>query len=173
MVGMPGAAVSNMNPPTVALLAPASWLIGLAVLVRDPVTRWLGRGRVWLAVVAANGVVMTVFLWHLTALFLGYGIWLGLCGSLPAAGSALWWQTRPAWLAGLAVICLLLVAAFRRAERPGAAAGLARSGSCHAASRPARLSRPSVPPPAAWGCWVCPRPVRSSRAAQSPSSSCR
>ncbi len=118
MVGMPGQAVSNMNPPTVALLAHAIWLIGLAVLLRGPISRWLQRGQVWTAVIAANGVVMTVFLWHLAALFAGYGLWLGLGGSLPAAGSALWWQTRPVWLAGLALICLLLVATFRRAERP-------------------------------------------------------
>lgn len=129
MVGMPGAEVSNMNPPTVALLAHAVWLIGLALLVRDPFTQWLQRGRVWTAVVAANGVVMTVFLWHLTALFAGYGMWLWLDGSLPPAGSPQWWLTRPAWLAGLALICLLLVALFRRAERPrlGSARGPARS----------------------------------------------
>lgn len=118
MVGMPGEPVSNMNPPTVALLAHAVWLIGLAVLLREPVGRWLQSGRMWTVVIAANGVVMTVFLWHLTALFVAYGLWLGHGGSLPAAGSALWWQTRPAWLAGLALICLLLVVAFRRAERP-------------------------------------------------------
>jgi len=115
MVGMPGEAVSNMNPPTVALLAHAIWLIGLALLMRRPLTRWLQGGRVWTVVIAANGVVMTVFLWHLTALFLGYGIWLGLGGSLPAPGSVPW-QTRPVWLAALVLVCLVLVAAFRRAE---------------------------------------------------------
>lgn len=125
MVGMPGQAVSNMNPPTVALLAHAVWLIGLAVLVRDRLTRWLRHARVWTAVVAANGVVMTAFLWHLTALFCGYGAWLWLGRSLPAAGSALWWQTRPLWLVGLAVICLLLVKLFRRAERPAPRSNLA------------------------------------------------
>ncbi len=118
MVGMPGEAVTNMNPPTVALLAHAVWLIGLALLVREPVTRWLDNVRVWTAVVAANGVVMTVFLWHLTALFAGYGVWLWLGGHVAPAGSSLWWQTRPAWLAGFAVLCLVLVTAFRRVERP-------------------------------------------------------
>lgn len=81
------------RPPTVALLAHAVWLIGLAVLARGPVTRWLRRARVWTAVVVANGVVMTVFLWHLTALFLGDAGWLAL-------------------------VCLVLVATFSRAERP-------------------------------------------------------
>ncbi len=120
MVGMPGERVSNMNPPTVALLAHAGWLIGLALLLRGRVSRWLRRRRVWTAVIAANGVAMTVFLWHLTALFCAYALLLGLGAGawLPPVGSPIWWATRPLWLFALAVLCLLLVVAFRRAERP-------------------------------------------------------
>ncbi|MDQ6875115.1 MAG: acyltransferase [Actinomycetota bacterium] len=120
MVGMPGERVSNMNPPTVALLAHAVWLVGLALLLRGPLSRWLRHRRVWTAVIAANGVVMTVFLWHLTALFAVYAVILGggWAGMLPAAGSPWWWGTRPLWLAGLAAVGLVLVAVCRRAERP-------------------------------------------------------
>lgn len=121
MVGLPGAPVSNMNPPTLALVAHGTWLAGLVVLARGPVTRWLRRPRVWTAVVAANGVVMTVFLWHLTALFgLAEG-WVFLDGPLPAAGGASWWLLRPFWLGLLIVVLVPLVAAVRRFERPAVA----------------------------------------------------
>ena len=118
MVGLPGAPVSNMNPPTLALVAHGAWLTGLVVLARGPVTRWLRRPRVWTAVVAANGVVMTVFLWHLTALFVLAEAWVLVDGPLPAAGTAGWWLLRPFWLGLLIVVLVPLVAAVRRFERP-------------------------------------------------------
>ncbi|GAA0218806.1 acyltransferase [Cryptosporangium japonicum] len=127
MVGLPGAPVSNMNPPTLALVAHGAWLTGLVVLARGPVTRWLARPSVWTGVVAANGVVMTVFLWHLTALFaLAAAVSVGL--PTPAAGGALWWATRPLWLAVLVALLLPLVLVFRRFERPAAARPGGRSG---------------------------------------------
>ncbi len=86
MVGMPGDRVSNMSPPTVALAAHAIWLIGLVLVLRAPVTRWLDRPRVWTAVVAANGVVMTTFLWHLTALFAAYAALLAAGFTPPTVG---------------------------------------------------------------------------------------
>lgn len=47
MVGMPGEKVSNMAPPTLCILALTCWLVGLVMALRTPVTRWLGRVRVW------------------------------------------------------------------------------------------------------------------------------
>lgn len=117
MVGLPGERVSNMNPPTLALAAHAVWLIGLAVLVRAPVTRWLARPRVWTTVVAANGVVMTTFLWHLTALFAGQALVLAAGLPQPQAFSASWWGSRPGWIALLALVCAGMVALLRGAER--------------------------------------------------------
>ena len=119
MVGMPGERVSNMNPPTEALAAHALWLIGLAVLVREPVSQWLAGRRVWTVVIAANGVVMTVFLWHLTALFVGQAVLLALRLPVPPAASAGWWLSRPVWIALLALVCAGLVSLFRWAEPAG------------------------------------------------------
>ncbi|MFI5957018.1 acyltransferase [Cryptosporangium sp. NPDC051539] len=136
MVGLPGAPVSNMNPPTLALVAHGAWLTGLVVLGRGPVTRWLGRRRVWTAVVAANGVVMTVFLWHLTALFVVAGVVVaGL--PVPAPGGAVWWATRPVWVAVLAAVLVPLVLAARRFERPAV-----RPEAPAAAGRPRRRGGP-------------------------------
>jgi hypothetical protein len=117
MVGMPGAPVSNMNPPTVALLAHATWLTGAVLLLRGPLTTWLNRPRVWLRVVVVNTVTMTVFLWHLSALFLGW-VLLSVTGvPQPDPGGPWWWLTRPLWIAGLAVLTTGFVLLWRRAER--------------------------------------------------------
>jgi acyltransferase-like protein len=128
MVGMPGEKVSNMSPPTLALAACATWLIGLVLVLRGPVTRWLARPGVWRGVVTANGLAMTAFLWHLTAMFAATALTMGL--PQPAVGSGTWWLMRPLWIGGLLALTAALVLAFRRADRPRAASvsGSSRSG---------------------------------------------
>lgn len=134
MVGMPGEKVSNMSPPTFALVMCAVALIGLTMLVRGPLTRWLGRPAVWRGVVAANGLAMTAFLWHLTAMLLATAAVLALGWAGPEAGSTAWWLLRPVWLAVLAAVTAALVAVFRAADRPrpttvgGSRNGLAMAG---------------------------------------------
>jgi hypothetical protein len=118
MVGVPGERISNMSPPTVALLAHAIWLIGLVLLVREPVSRWLRRSRVWRNVIAANGLAMTAFLWHLTALFAATALIPAIGLAQPEAGSLTWWLLRPVWIVVLAILTLGLVSAFQRADRP-------------------------------------------------------
>lgn len=122
MVGMPGARISNMAPPTLALYGHAIWITGLVLLLRGPGTRWLQRPRVWRRVVAANGVAMTAFLWHLTAMFGAAAALLATGWKLPATASTGWWLLRPLWLAVLVALTALLVAAFRWADRPRPAA---------------------------------------------------
>ena len=68
MVGLPGDEISNMSPPTVALLSQGLALCGAAALARGPMARVLARLRPWRAVVTAGAFAMTAFLWHLTAL---------------------------------------------------------------------------------------------------------
>ncbi|MEV4640984.1 acyltransferase [Actinoplanes sp. NPDC049548] len=112
MVGVPGQPISNMSPPTLALAAHALWLTGLAMLLRAPATRLLARARVWRAVVAANGLAMTAFLWHLSAAFVLLATFRSGIGGTP--GTASWWLTRPVWLAAAAAVTAAFVAAFRR-----------------------------------------------------------
>ncbi|MEV7196842.1 acyltransferase [Streptomyces sp. NPDC093510] len=120
MVGMPGERVSNMAPPTFALLCHGMWLVGAVELLRAPATRWLARPRVWRGVVAANGVSMTAFLWHLTAMLGVYGTLLALDVPLPEPASAAWWAQVPLRMAAATALTVALVALFRRFERPGA-----------------------------------------------------
>ena len=125
MVGLPGDEISNMSPPTVALLCQGLALIGIAALARGPMARVLARPRVWRGVVTAGAFAMTAFLWHLTALLftlLSAGA-LGI--SLPEVGSAAWWWSRPVWFAVLAIPTAALVAIFIRFDRgPRSAAGV-------------------------------------------------
>jgi hypothetical protein len=118
MVGVPGEAISNMSPPTVALAAHAVWLTGLVLLLRGPATRWLERARVWRTVVAANGLAMTAFLWHLSAAFVVLVAFRGFSAGAP--GSPGWWATRPLWIGTAALVTAALVMVFRRFDVPRA-----------------------------------------------------
>ena len=117
MVGLPGDRVSNMSPPSLCVVALTVWLVGLAMLLRPPASRWLQRPRPWTVVVTAGSALMTVFLWHLTALVLAVVALhpLGLTGLTP--GTLAWWSLRPVWLVACVAILLPLVALFRRFER--------------------------------------------------------
>lgn len=116
MVGMPGEKVSNMAPPTLALLCHGMWLVGAVELLRGPGTRLVARPRAWRTVVAANGVAMTAFLWHLTAMLGVYGVLLSLDVSLPDPASGAWWAQTPFRIAAAALLTVLLIAAFRTFE---------------------------------------------------------
>ncbi|MFE2880434.1 acyltransferase [Streptomyces roseus] len=119
MVGMPGEKVSNMAPPTLALLAHGTWLVGAVELLRGPAAALLARPRVWRPVVAANGIAMTAFLWHLTAMLAVYAAQLGLGLRLPEPATAAWWAQVPVRLLAAAALTGVLVAVFRRFEAPG------------------------------------------------------
>lgn len=117
MVGLPGEAVSNMAPPTAALLAQGIGICGLAVVLRPVMARMLARPRVWRVVVSAAPFAMTAFLWHLTALM---AVLLGLRAiglRQPAIGSWAWRLSRPVLFAVLAVVTAALVADFVRFDR--------------------------------------------------------
>lgn len=120
MVGMPGEKVSNMAPPTLALLCHGLWLVGAVQLLARPATAWLRRPRVWRGVVAANGIAMTAFLWHLTAMLAVYGAQLALGIALPEPATAAWWAQVPVRILLAAALTALLVACFRRFEAPSA-----------------------------------------------------
>lgn len=130
MVGV-GGGRSNTFPPSLALVALGAWQFALALLLRPAVDRWLDRPRAWAAVVAANGLAMTVFLWHLTAMVIVAAValpsgWM----PQPPVGSAAWWAWRPVWMAALVVALVPLVWAFGRVELrrvPAPAPGAVRS----------------------------------------------
>ncbi|MGC5052148.1 acyltransferase family protein [Micromonospora sp. DT48] len=113
MINLPGQRLANAAPPSVALLAVATAQLGLILLLREPAHRWLRRSRPWQLVIGVNSVVLTVFLWHLSAAVLLVGALHGL-GLLPTpqAGTAAWLAWRLPWVLMLAVVLAVLVAIF-------------------------------------------------------------
>ena len=116
MVGMPGE-TSNMTPPTVCLLVLAVAQTAMAMLVRDRVSRWLQRPALWAAVVRFASMAMTVYLWHLSLLVMAFLALIGLGIEPPAAGSGIWWLTRPFWLLGLALVLSVVASLLSPLER--------------------------------------------------------
>ncbi|MFJ9811524.1 acyltransferase [Streptomyces sp. NPDC101158] len=128
MVGMPGERVSNMAPPTLALLCHGLWLVGAVELLKGPGARFTARARVWRGVVAANGIAMTAFLWHLTAMLGVYGALLALGVRLPEPATGAWWAQVPLRVAAAAALTAVLVGVFRRFEYPVPAAPASDTG---------------------------------------------
>jgi len=126
LVGVPGqvlpgteAILSNTRPPKLPLAALALAQIGLLLSLQGPLNRLLARRKPWAATVLANGMIMTIFLWHSTAMMLlfGLGIQLGGIGLGAFPGTAGWWAVRPLWILLFAASMPLFVALFRRFER--------------------------------------------------------
>jgi hypothetical protein len=117
MIGLPGAEVSNMAPPTLAMLAVGVGQIGLAVLLRPALMRLpLARLLDW-----AGPRVMTVYLWHMPALFAVTGVVVVLLGvDTPRPGSVLWFAGWPVWFGLLCLVMWPLVKWFARFEAPPA-----------------------------------------------------
>lgn len=120
MVGVPGDEISNTLPPKLPMLALAALQGGLLLALEGPARRWLARSSVFTATVLVNGMIMTVYLWHLTALAwtIGVAYLLGGVGLHQTPGTGGWWLTRPAWLAALALAIVPLALVFGRFERP-------------------------------------------------------
>ena len=118
MVGVTGDGVSNNDPPSVCLIALTIWLVSLTMLGRERVNRWLAGTKPWSAVIAANSMIMTVFLWHLTALLVAVVTAYPLGFPQYEGGTAAWWISRPLWLAVLTVLLVPFAAIFWRFEKP-------------------------------------------------------
>ena len=120
MVGVNGAKISNLNPPTLAVVTFGIAQVGLALLLRPLLARWMRRPVAWAVVATANLSAMTLFLWHQTA-FLTVTMAGLLIGRLPglhtAPTSFVWIAERLAWLPAFAGTLAVLWFVFRRAER--------------------------------------------------------
>jgi hypothetical protein len=120
MVGLDTAAVTNSQPPKVTLVALGLFQAGLLLAFEERARRFLARERNWAATILVNGRIMTLYLWHLTAM-------VGLIGLLAVLGgpglgivvdTPSWWLTRPLWFLALVLVTVPFVAVFGRYERP-------------------------------------------------------
>ncbi|MFI6480423.1 acyltransferase [Nonomuraea sp. NPDC050663] len=117
MIGLPGAEMSNMAPPTLAMLAVSVGQIGLFTLLRP----WILRLPLDRLVMWAGPRIMTVYLWHMPALFAVTGVVVVLAGvETPQPFSGGWFAGWPLWLAMLSLVMAGLLRAFARFEEPPA-----------------------------------------------------
>ena len=117
MVATRGDEVSNMFPTSACVAALAAFQLGLILLVRPALARWLARRAPWRVVVAANGVALPVFCWHMTALVLVIGLYERAGFTLADRPTAAWWATRPVWIVGPAIVLAGLLAVVSPARR--------------------------------------------------------
>lgn len=126
MVGVPGAPVSNLAPPTLAAVTFGLAQCGGALLLLGPLRRALRRPAARTAVALLNLGAMTVFLWHQTAMIAvtaGGLLAADLLGHGPLAGlhtvpdGHAWVLARLGWLPLFAGALLVCGAAFHAYER--------------------------------------------------------
>ena len=120
MVGLDTQAVTNSQPPKVTLLALGLFQAGALLALESPARRMLARTRNWAATILINGRIMTLYLWHLTAMVavIGGSLMVNGWGLRLDANSAGWWVTRPLWMAVLVAATLPFLLVFGRYERP-------------------------------------------------------
>jgi hypothetical protein len=118
MVGVDIEPVSNMSPPSLAILFLACWQIGTAMLLRARANRWLQRPAVWGGTVYVNSIIMTLFLWHLTAFVIVILVLYPLGLGHPVDATARWWMERVVWLTAPTLLLAGFIRVFGRFERP-------------------------------------------------------
>lgn len=120
MVGVDTAALNNTYPTRVTLLFLGMAQGGAALLLEPAGQRVVRRVRAWTLVVALNARIMTLYLWHVTAMVAVIGLALAAGGTglrvTPLSGT--WWATRPLWWAVVAAVTALLVVLLGRFETP-------------------------------------------------------
>ncbi len=127
MVSVQGDEISNTLPPNLTMLALGVFQGGLLLSLEKPLRRWLDHPKIWTGTILINGMIMTLFLWHVTVLMLvsGVGLALGGIGLRIAPGTSAWWLTRPIWILVLGSILLLVTPIFVRYERVRSTGGAA------------------------------------------------
>ncbi|MBQ1030523.1 acyltransferase [Micromonospora sp. C97] len=118
-VGVPGAGVSNLNPPSLLVVALAVTQVGLGLLARPALRRLLARPLPGRAVTEVNRFAVRIYLWHqpvlvaVTALTARGG--LALPGLHTVPDDSGWVLARCCWLPLLAGVLVTVV----RVGQPG------------------------------------------------------
>ncbi|MGK5741676.1 acyltransferase family protein [Micromonospora sp. URMC 103] len=117
-VGVPGAGISNLHPPSLFAVALAATQVGLGLVARPALLRLADRPLAARAVTAVNRQAMRIYLWHQPVL-VGITVLAARAGEpFPGLHTAPdgpgWLLARACWLPLLALVLALLV---RRGSR--------------------------------------------------------
>jgi len=118
MIGVPGQAVQNTEPPSVAMVAFGCAQAGLAIAVAPAVNSVLRGGAVQRVLSRANANVMALYLWHMIPVVI-VAVTAYPAGLLPQPdeGGAQWWFARLEWVAILSVVTAVELALLRWGRR--------------------------------------------------------
>lgn len=119
MVHHEGLTHSPTHPPSLSLLVFGAAYSTTAIALAPAVSRLLARSpRAWAAVVAANAVSLTVYLWHFTA-FVIVGAVTYMIGALPTAdvATAAWWLQKAPMMTAAAIVLAAIATALGGVER--------------------------------------------------------
>jgi peptidoglycan/LPS O-acetylase OafA/YrhL len=119
MVHFPGLDNSPTHPPSLALMLFGAAYATTALAFAPAVSAFLAANRrAWAAVVAANSVALSVYLWHMTAAAITAGLFYTF-GWLPTAaiGSTTWWLEKAPLLVASAAVLVGIVSAVSKVER--------------------------------------------------------
>lgn len=138
MVGVPGAAMSNLNPLSLAAVTFGLAQCGAALLLCGPLRRLVGQPRsaavpapggrrsatpgqfAWALVALMNLSVITIFLWHQTAMLSTTAVTLALTGPLfglhTAPDASAWVLARLLWVPVFVLGLVALCRAFQHVE---------------------------------------------------------
>jgi hypothetical protein len=94
------------------------WAIGAVMLLRPRMARWLERPGPWKVTIFINSVIMTLFLWHMTAFLLAIFVLWPLGFGDYADTTAGWWLERVLWIGVPGLFLAAIVAIVGRFERP-------------------------------------------------------
>lgn len=123
LVGVPGVARSNANPPSLLVIALAAAQCGFAIAAHDRLAAWLRRPVAWAVVAAVNLSAMTIFCWALTVVFaVSLGAYTLAAGPLPGLhdvpSGPVWIATRLAWLPVFGAVLAAIWSVARRFDAP-------------------------------------------------------
>ncbi|GAA2088069.1 acyltransferase [Streptomyces albiaxialis] len=121
MVGVPGETRTNSHPPSLLVLALATFQCGAAVLLRDRLAKVLRRPALWAPVVVVNLSAMTIFCWHQSAMLAAAvpSSFLGTFAGLTTAPDSLGWLlARLAWMPVFALALVAIGSVTRRFDAP-------------------------------------------------------
>jgi surface polysaccharide O-acyltransferase-like enzyme len=118
MIGVPGEAVQNTEPPSVAMLAFGCAQAGLAISFAPALNRALRAVSVQRVLSRANTNVMALYLWHMIPVVI-VAVTAYPAGLLPqpVEGHAAWWLARLEWVVILSLVTAVELALLRWGRR--------------------------------------------------------
>jgi hypothetical protein len=95
-----------MGPPTVCILALAVFQVGVLLVNRERLERFIESPGASGWVDRLQGSSMRLFLWHVPAYAVAYALVWAVGYRTPQEPSSQWWLERPFWFLAPALICV-------------------------------------------------------------------